>query len=133
VDCRNGQGDTPLLRAIRHMQHDVILLLLDRGANVNTLDAQHPTPLHEASERGPLDVVQQLIDRGADINARNQHQGATPLHEASWSGKLAIIRLLIERGADVNSRDACAQRHYMKLPHWGISMLFNNSSTSVPI
>jgi len=73
--------------------------LLDRGANINAVDAGKWTPLHHASVNGHHQCVELLLDRGASINAVNGTK-YTPLHYASLYGHHQCVELLIDRGAD---------------------------------
>jgi len=73
--------------------------LLDRGANINAVDAGKWTPLHHASVNGHHQCVELLLDRGANINAVNGFK-YTPLHYASLYGHHQCVELLIDRGAD---------------------------------
>ena len=56
----------------------MVKLLIDRGADVNTVDMYGRTPLHNACINSHLDMVQLLIDRGADVNVADRY-GVTPL------------------------------------------------------
>src|SRR5262249_39836157 len=75
-------GDVNLLR-----------LMLDHGADVNTLDPLGRTPLMSAviSDFPSLDVVKLLVERGANVNAKSQHKqsgdsGLTALDLAKLRG-----------------------------------------------
>jgi len=78
--------------------------LLDRGANINAVDAGKVTPLHYASHFGHHQCVELLLDRGANINAAGGGLW-TPLHLASSKGHHQCIELLIDRGADKSIKE----------------------------
>ena len=78
--------------------------LLDRGANINAVDAGKWTPLHHASVNGHHQCVELLLDRGANINAVDKYN-YTPLHYASVNGHHQCIELLIDRGADKSIKE----------------------------
>ncbi|KAJ7432121.1 ankyrin repeat-containing domain protein [Mycena galericulata] len=82
-----------------HMQ--MVLLLLDRGANINT--NEYETPLQAAASQGHKTVVQLLLKEGADINMRGQKYG-TALQAAFREGHYTTVQLLIENGADVHTQ-----------------------------
>jgi ankyrin repeat protein len=55
-----------------------VQLLVERGANVNDVDANGETALHGAAYRGHNSVVQFLADKGAALDVKNRI-GWTPL------------------------------------------------------
>jgi ankyrin repeat protein len=50
----------------------VILLLVDRGANVALPDTEGNTGLHFAAREGHHQILEVLINSGADVNAVNK-------------------------------------------------------------
>jgi ankyrin repeat protein len=50
----------------------VILLLVDRGANVALPDTEGNTGLHFAAREGHHQILEVLINNGADVNAVNK-------------------------------------------------------------
>jgi RNA polymerase sigma factor (sigma-70 family) len=92
INARQGhkrpEGDTlPINIAAVYQAIDVVRLLLDRGADVNTQDEKRggATPLHFAALHGNLAIVQLLLSRHADATIRANffdgpaYQNATPL------------------------------------------------------
>ena len=73
----------PLLNiAARSGHYKVCEILLEYGADVNSIDENGSTPLHAASYHGHEDIIQLLISYGADINKKN-YLGETPSDEAA--------------------------------------------------
>ena len=66
----SGAGATPLLRATRSGNIELVSLLLDKGANVST--DMYPTPLMVAAAIGNEALTFLLLEHGAD--ARWQHE-----------------------------------------------------------
>lgn len=60
-----------------------VKLLLEKGANLNSLDRQGHTPLIMASWRGHINVAEYLIQKGADINVKD-FSGSTALDRARY-------------------------------------------------
>jgi len=80
--------------------HEIRLLMLDSGADVNSRCSDGTTLLHVESMFGP-EEVQALISRGADVSACNDHV-ETPLFYATDGDQPEVIDLLVANGADVN-------------------------------
>ena len=59
-------GKTELHWAAERGQYDLVIEVLNRGADVRSRDIFKETPLHYASENGHLEVVQELIQAGSD-------------------------------------------------------------------
>ena len=62
-----------------------IRLLIEAGANIDTVDDEGNTPLHSAVTARQADAVEFLIQRGAEVNRRNR-AGFTPLELAKLDG-----------------------------------------------
>ena len=71
------RGWTPLHYAASYGPVEIVQMLLDHGADVNTPDECHWTALHLAAIEGELQVVDTLLRRGANPHARNM-KGHTP-------------------------------------------------------
>ncbi len=103
----NQSGYTPLHAAAKdNPSPDVIMALIENGADISARDDFGVTPLHFAVRRNPsLGVTMALLDAGADISARDG-QGATPLFYALRGGaSLDIIMALLGAGADPSALD----------------------------
>ncbi|KAI6170439.1 Alpha-latroinsectotoxin-Lt1a-like protein [Aphelenchoides bicaudatus] len=90
---------------------DIISLLLENGADVNSLakfddDPNSPSvsPLYLAARKGHVGCVRVLLDNGANINHQTS-EGESAIHIASKEGHYDVVKLLVERGADTNIKD----------------------------
>ena len=79
-----------------------LVLLLERGVDVNALSSSRKTPL--ALAVGVTGAVKLLLSHHADVNALSR--GSTPLHLASNNGCIHSARLLLLAGANLHARDA---------------------------
>jgi uncharacterized protein len=95
----NAMRVMPLHSAIANKRTQIVRLLLDHSADVNTTQADDFTPLHEAAQNGMLDVTLWLIDCGAQVNPRLSSNGKTPLALANEGQHADVAKLLQQHGA----------------------------------
>ena len=82
---------------------DVVRLLIQSGADVDSRDNCGCTPLMPASHAGYLDVVRLLLESGAVADSFDNY-GWTPLMSALQGGHMDVVHLLLRSGAAVNGR-----------------------------
>ena len=93
-------GDQPALHlAIQQKQTDIVKVLLDYGADINSIGFHGWTPLHIASAIGNLTITELCILHGADVQALTDAT-QTALHKACSSGNVLVVKALLEAGAD---------------------------------
>ena len=79
---------------------DFLRMILDSGANVDTLDENGNSVLFYASELGLANTVKILLDSGADVNKKN-NSGETALQVAVAYNKPEIVTILQSHEADM--------------------------------
>ena len=123
VDSANPDGETALMMAISGGDLSIVQMLVNAGANVNTIEKFHnQTPLMyaAASSRNAAQMVKLLLSKGADVKPRalytdwpsqvtseprTQYRsvgGLNALLYAARSGCYECVEDLIAAGADVN-------------------------------
>lgn len=97
------QGHAPLHFAVNGTLNtvEIVRLLVDKGANINRLNADGETPLIIATAADREDVVRALLDLGADIDAPAR-SGAVPLYYALSKRCRATLPQLLMRKPNVN-------------------------------
>ena len=110
-----GQGDnsddedpccSPLFAAVAHENLDVLQLLVDKGADVNSCtNYDLTTPLMMAARNGDVNIATFLVEHGGNVNLKDK-RGETALHQAinKYEQACDVLRYLIKNGADVNAR-----------------------------
>jgi len=103
VDARDGYHKTALHYAASSGHKDVVIALLEKGADIAAQANGGLTSLHYSASSGNKDVVEVLLDNGADVTDEADG-GWTALHWAAVRGKQDVVTLLLERGADLKVR-----------------------------
>lgn len=102
--------DSTLLHVIIKMKSSpenerLVRLVVDHGANLESLDSRGRSVLHYAVSKGRVKVAEILMKRGADVNVADIY-GMTPLLFAASSSKPNdLLPLLIKHGADATVKD----------------------------
>ena len=96
VDLNHQQinNHTALNAAVYKKHADVVQVLIDAGADIETKSDQGLSPLHLASRSGELTTVKMLVEAGADVRARNT-KGDTCLLLAAYYGYTDTVRYLV--------------------------------------
>lgn len=106
VNTQENSGATPLSYAPFRGFSELIDVLLDYGAIVQTDTPLWNEVFHRACSIGHKRLAELMIEKDLDIHQRNE-DGRLPLHSAAEGGSVEMIELLIEKGNPVNSRDYC--------------------------
>ncbi|XP_028272701.1 ankyrin repeat and SOCS box protein 12a [Parambassis ranga] len=111
INVRSGWGVpvTPLRTAAALGHLRCLEVLLEHGAEIDSLDVKAQTPLFTAVGGKHLDCVVALLKAGADPNG-SQYNNCSPLLTAAREGDVDILRELLHFGAEVDVRP--------KVPEW---------------
>jgi len=101
ADAYSSDGFTALHLAAFFAKREIVLLLLQRGADPNALsrNEMHVRPIHSAAASGDAATLQALLTCDVDVNAK-QERGFTALDEAKLNGNQEMIRALLAKGAE---------------------------------
>ncbi|KAF2184339.1 ankyrin, partial [Zopfia rhizophila CBS 207.26] len=102
VNKRGGNYGTALQVAAFDGGADIVKILLDHGAEVNTEPiGTYRNPLQAACVTEVENVIRLLLEHGADVNAYGgDYNYAIIAAAASYSGRLDVVITLLEHGAD---------------------------------
>lgn len=92
-----------------------MVLLLDAGVSVDTVDGHGRTPLHFAAINGRAEVVELLLACGANPDAQDQN-GLTALHLAP---SREVVDHLLDAGADHDLTDRWGMASWQCYKHDG--------------
>lgn len=112
---------------------DIVMLLLQHGADLDAITKDMYTPLHIAAKEGQDEVAAVLLEHGAN-NTATTKRGFTPLHLAAKYGNIKVAKLLIQKDAPVDAQGKVKNRrrfHFQKWLLFVFSFIFHCHFTCV--
>lgn len=107
-----GFGKTPIFYAVENGQHEMLKLLLEKGAKVDVRDDEGRGPLTMAAKAGNNEMVKTMVKAGGNPDSKGE-EGMTPLMiYAERHDGLEMAKFLVENGADVNAKNERAWGKY---------------------
>ncbi|OBT38706.1 hypothetical protein VE00_10952 [Pseudogymnoascus sp. WSF 3629] len=98
------RGRTPLQEATMQGSKEIVELLLEHGANINSppVGGSGATALQYAAMQGFLGIAHLLLENGAEVNAPPaEDDGRTALEGAAEHGRIDMVQLLLNAGAEI--------------------------------
>ena len=109
LNATDGSGNTPLHYACEWKLDDAVVSLIQKGANVNALNANGESALFAAVKADSPSTINILVENGIITDTRSNltrdHLGNTPLHYAVKWNSLQAAQSVILLGFDVNSQN----------------------------
>ncbi|MCA1059057.1 ankyrin repeat domain-containing protein [Rossellomorea aquimaris] len=114
-NANNDQGLTALGVAAHFDRFEIVKLLLNFGADINSVSNSNVsyipsnTALHAGiAGKASKELVEFLLDQGANVNQLDS-SGHTPLHIAAFDGSAEIVSLLLAYGDGQEMQSGKAQ------------------------
>ena len=104
LNSKDQKGFTPLHTAVTAGKPDILMYLIEKGADLNLKNKNGLSPLFTALDRGKNNIAVVLIEHGADVNIKG-YGGSTLLHMAARGGSKELARMLIDKGININETD----------------------------
>jgi ankyrin repeat protein len=103
VNMSNSEGTTPLMWVLKGYQNDskkleVIKLLLENGADINSEDKKGNTVLFYSLLEDDYSIAKYLLDNGGNIKYKSKLNGHTPLSYAISYSSTRMVDFLINYG-----------------------------------
>ena len=133
LDGVDGEGWCMMHHAVWHERKDLLLALLNAGANPEIKDSEDLTPGTLACVKGRWALAQSVAAAGRKLDAQDK-DGWTMLHYAAAHGQEALASALLANGADASLVDAerltpglaaCAKEQ------WGTALLLANHGAAL--
>ena len=101
-----------IFTACSEQDADIVKLLIEYGANPDSVQQNGYTPLMAAVSFGSIEIVELLLESKVNINQQRTVDGMTALMLATYGGHIEKIKLLLRFRADKNILNKNGQRAY---------------------
>ncbi|OEJ14541.1 hypothetical protein BFL38_06795 [Brachyspira hampsonii] len=101
VNATNNSGTAPAT-ILAGSVPEVVKLLKDNGADLDTKFADDDTPIVIAASVGNLEIVKALVENGADVNYYPNDMNYTAIYHAIDQGCYEVAEYLFKNGVDLN-------------------------------
>ena len=116
---KGSSGSTPLHLAILEKNLNLVKMLLEKGAHLETKDDYGSTPLLTAvKDDAPEEIVDLLLQRNANVHAVAEDR-KTALHFAAQRGEENMMIQMIKKGLRVDAEDNVGWRPLHEAAHYG--------------
>lgn len=104
MDQKDVNGYSPLARAVLKGYRNIAVIMIGKGANLNTLTVESNTLLMLSVISGNNALLKLFSEKDIDINAKN-NVGDTALMLAAAAGNDNMVEILIKAGANIQTRN----------------------------
>lgn len=113
ADVNGGQSSelSPLIEALTSESEEMVNILLDWGASVESIGGKRWRPLHYATAEGRIRLTDRLLNSGCEPNPQTD-EGETPFFLACNNNHTEVISLFLARGIGNVTIQSCAGSTY---------------------
>jgi hypothetical protein len=107
IDRRDQYGNTLLLAACQYRCEALVRIMLNKGADPNSLNSAGASCLHFACYKESMSksIAKALLQNGANPEVSETTYGCTPLHYCAGTGDVEFCKMLVSYGAVVGTCD----------------------------
>lgn len=109
LNKRDAEGNTPLYYACLKGYRDIVILLLDNGADAAVANNRSESPLHAAARSGNKEIISRLVEKEIDLNTTD-NEGRTPLLCLLDNKRTDAALFLVDKGADTDIADSTGHK-----------------------
>jgi len=102
---QDDAGWTPLMIASSAGHESIVIMLLEKSADIHIINFTGQSCLHYAASKNQATIAMALLQSGAEVNIQDKTTGASPLHRAASKGHIKMVELLVENDAIINMED----------------------------
>ena len=101
-----------VITACSNQDVDIVKLLVEYGAEIDTVDQNGYTPLMAAVSFGSAEIVEFLLNSKVNMDQQQGVGSLTALMLAVYNGQVEKVKLLVEYGANKNITNSDGKRAY---------------------
>jgi|GEM_PF-1374004 len=132
LSALDAEERTPLQVAAGIGSLEIVKLLVECGANLESKGRDGRTALMHAISGGHIPVAEYLLSKGANANVASI-TNYTPLMQAAAKGAVNLVRIILPRVDNVNSRDSEGRTALMIAARFGhreiVDILLNRGAS----
>ncbi|XP_051977018.1 ankyrin repeat domain-containing protein 16-like isoform X1 [Xyrauchen texanus] len=136
IDCLKKADWTPLMMACTRQNLEVILELLDHGAEPMLQNKDGWNAFHIACREGDPAIIQHLLLAKPEVWKTKSKTGRTPLHTAAMHGCEDAVNILLESCSyEPDCKDSCGVTPFMdaiRNGHIGVAKLLLENHQASP-
>ena len=132
VNAKDQNGNTALHVATDEEFHEIALLLLELGADVNVTNNDNKTPLEIAARINAQRLIKAFLEKGADIFITSNFWQQTALHYAVTNRDIKTLQMILEH-LHKHLSSEIAKRYINQPDSTGQTALHHSLELNLPI